>query len=386
MWKRLSHLVFDVQNGEAGCVEVFSEERNVEELGLAELRVVDEQALGSERAHAALESLDTFVDRSAAGRIGRAGHQLIYGSDERIVLVRRGVDAPVSTREIVTSDVCAHFVDAVEELERIGHDARNHEPRATARCLAFWKAGRPFAELLRSQILARAHHRVEITVGNCELGTATIQIGQGGIGRVLSFEGLHPIGRGRLVPANFDEGLRETPELVAKEVAIRVAATTWQVEREHALMGTNEIGEDGAHSLQRIAGVRDENGTRLIDAARTNEGHRLDHDVACVRLEVTVALVTRNLRRAPDLDGMKPMRPQHRARVVNRHDGNDLASETSDVRNDFEPCWQGDRHAGSDLPTEVHLVDPSDSLVIALSLGQYRPRRAHLCLKSSRSS
>ena len=55
--------------------------------------------------------------------------------------------------------------------------------------------------------------------------------------------------------------------------------------------------------------------------AGANERHRLHDDVARIRLEVTIALVARHVRRPPDFDRVKPVRAKHRPGVVNGHHG-----------------------------------------------------------------
>lgn len=51
---------------------------------------------------------------------------------------------------------------------------------------------------------------------------------------------------------------------------------------------------------------------------------------------MATTLVTLDVGRAPDLDGMEPMRAQHGARVVNRHDRHNLAPKRSNVLDHFE--------------------------------------------------
>jgi hypothetical protein len=71
-------------------------------------------------------------------------------------------------------------------------------------------------------------------------------------------------------------------------------------------------------------------------------------------LKVTAAFVTLDMRWTPDLDRVKPMRSKQRARVVNRHDGNELTAKRPDMLGDFESAGKrwgyGFRHARQCAP------------------------------------
>ncbi len=79
------------------------------------------------------------------------------------------------------------------------------------------------------------------------------------------------------------------------------------------MVRTKKIAEDRAHALQGVTGVRHENGSCDIEAARAKERHRLHDDVTGVHLKVTAALVTLDMRRTPDLDRVEPMREEEMA-------------------------------------------------------------------------
>ena len=152
---------------------------------------------------------------------------------------------------------------------RVGDDSREQKADATLRRFADWQRGCRFTELLGGEVFARADDGVELTVGHGERLATLVKLGERGVGGLFGFVCLGPIGAAWLVTAHLDERGREAPELVAQEVAIGGAAAAREVERQHALIGSKEVRQHGAHTLKRIAGVRHENRAGCVDARRS---------------------------------------------------------------------------------------------------------------------
>ena len=115
MRKSVSHLELDEQDGEPGSVQVLAQQRNVEELRLAKLGVVNQKPAGPKSTHTRLKRVDTGFDGGATGRIGGGRQEPMGGPLERIGLRRKGIDASKTAGQIIAGYVRPHGLELVEQ-------------------------------------------------------------------------------------------------------------------------------------------------------------------------------------------------------------------------------------------------------------------------------
>ena len=124
-----------------------------------------------------------------------------------------------------------------------------------------------------------------------------------------------------------------------------------------------EVGRQGGQPLDRIAGVREEDGVGGVGPARGEERQRVADDRAGVRLDAAGVRTARRARRAPQLHRVDVHRGEELLGIMDREDRDGLAAEL---------LLGGDR-GGAHYPLLWH-VPPRGAMKTVTEMGATRHR------------
>ncbi len=136
-------------------------------------------------------------------------------------------------------------------------------------------------------------------------------------------------------PGNLLQPPVEGAKLVGEEGDVAFPLPTGDVDGEDRLSWSDEIDQDAAQPLERVAGVGDDDEVDGIESAHLEEREGVLDDRADVGLEVSGSVAGVHSRRPPHLDGKDVKGPQEGAGIVNRKNGGYRCALLFMVADDF---------------------------------------------------